>query len=563
MAYKFQLGNARLGGQVSANGLDAQDANVTNVGDVAVDSLSADGSLITLDDNMQAATNKELQFRSGVNKILSPAAMELVVEASASLKLQVDGNAIMELDEFGIVAKQDIQMSGSAKLAYPDSASGKILVGDGNGYAPQAVSGDATLASNGALTIANTAIESGMLNNNVISGQTALGGASAAQADELLFSDAGTLKKITFSNLEDSIFANVSGDIGIAAGGAATISANAVEGSMLNNNAISGRTSLGATADQGDELLISDGGTLKKITVSNLEDTVFGNISGDATVAAGGAMTLAGAQTNVTSLKNNSLVVGAASGNDHISFATAGSILLQTNNISRITVTDTSTTIAGDLIVNGTTTTVNSTSIEITGSFVFEGSSPDANETTLNVIDPTADRTISLADSAGTLVPFAATPAAGVTISATPGELNLLDGSTAVGSSITLADGDGFIVHDGGTMKTIPASDLKTYVGNSSLLDVFLKADGDTLALGFNYMADMTADGTDLFNLPGSAAVGDVVRVKAPSDCSSARIARIQRQGSHLIDGEQSIDLVSPFAAVNLVYVVANTWRVF
>ena len=313
MAYKFQLGNARLGGQVSANGLDAQDANVTNVGDVAVDSLSADGSLITLDDHMQTATNKELQFRSGVNKILSPAAMELVVEASASLKLQVDGNAIIEMDEFGIVAKQDLQMSGSAKLAYPDSASGKILIGDGNGYAPQAVSGDATLASNGALTIANTAVESGMLNNNVISGQTALGGASAAQADELLFSDAGTLKKITFSNLEDSIFENVSGDIGIAAGGAATISANAVEGSMLNNNAISGRTALGATADQGDELLISDGGTLKKITVSNLEDTVFGNISGDATVAAGGAMTLAGAQTNVSSLKHASLVVGAAS----------------------------------------------------------------------------------------------------------------------------------------------------------------------------------------------------------------------------------------------------------
>ena len=40
---------------------------------------------------------------------------------------------------------------------------------------------------------------------------------------------------------------------------------------------------------------------------------MFGNISGDATVAAGGAMTLAGAQTNVTSLKNASLVVGAAS----------------------------------------------------------------------------------------------------------------------------------------------------------------------------------------------------------------------------------------------------------
>ena len=65
-------------------------------------------------------------------------------------------------------------------------------------------------------------------------------------------------------------------------------------------------------------------------------------------------------------------------------------------------------------------------------------------------------------------------------------------------------------------MKTIPASDLKTYVGNSSLVDVALKADGDTLATGFNYMADMSADGTDVFNLPASPAVGDVVRVKAP-----------------------------------------------
>ena len=129
------MGNARLGGQVSANGLDAQDANVTNVGDVAVDSLSADGSLITLDDHMQTTTNKELQFRSGVNKILSPAAMELVVEASASLKNSK--LMAMPLSRWTnlIVAKQDLQMSGSAKLAYPDSASGKILIGDGNGYA--------------------------------------------------------------------------------------------------------------------------------------------------------------------------------------------------------------------------------------------------------------------------------------------------------------------------------------------------------------------------------------------------------------------------------------------
>ena len=56
----------------------------------------------------------------------------------------------------------------------------------------------------------------------------------------------------------------------------------------------------------------------------------------------------------------------------------------------------------------------------------------------------------------------------GATVTTT--ELNLLDGNTSVGGSITLADADGLIVNDAGTMKTIPASDVKTYVGGSKLV---------------------------------------------------------------------------------------------
>jgi len=54
----------------------------------------------------------------------------------------------------------------------------------------------------------------------------------------------------------------------------------------------------------------------------------------------------------------------------------------------------------------------------------------------------------------------------GATVTAS--ELNLLDGDTSVGGSITLADADGFIVNDNGTMKTIPASDVKTYAAGSA-----------------------------------------------------------------------------------------------
>ena len=52
-----------------------------------------------------------------------------------------------------------------------------------------------------------------------------------------------------------------------------------------------------------------------------------------------------------------------------------------------------------------------------------------------------------------------------VLVEATAAELSLLDGGSTVGSSITIADTDGFIVNNGGVTKLIPALDLKTYAG--------------------------------------------------------------------------------------------------
>lgn len=48
-------------------------------------------------------------------------------------------------------------------------------------------------------------------------------------------------------------------------------------------------------------------------------------------------------------------------------------------------------------------------------------------------------------------------------VNASATELNLLDGGTDVGESITISDADGFIIKVGENMKTIPASDIKTY----------------------------------------------------------------------------------------------------
>jgi len=48
------------------------------------------------------------------------------------------------------------------------NTSGHILVADGTNYNPVAVSGDITMASNGAVTIASTAVETGMIADNQV-----------------------------------------------------------------------------------------------------------------------------------------------------------------------------------------------------------------------------------------------------------------------------------------------------------------------------------------------------------------------------------------------------------
>ena len=74
--------------------------------------------------------------------------------------------------------------------------------------------------------------------------------------------------------------------------------------------------------------------------------------------------------------------------------------------------------------------------------------------------------TVATVEDNGTFnVPASKLAIGGTAVTSTAAELNLLDGGTSVGSSITVADADGFIVNDGGTMKTIPATDLSTYVG--------------------------------------------------------------------------------------------------
>jgi hypothetical protein len=118
--------------------------------------------------------------------------------------------------------------------------------------------------------------------------------------------------------------------------------------------------------------------------------------------------------------------------------------------------------------------TIDTGSSTITTTGLISGGSLDIDNVLINgtTIGHTDDTDlITLADGLVTVageLSLTTLDIGGTNVTSTAAELNLLDGGTSVGGSITVADADGFVVNDGGTMKTIPASDIKTYASGSS-----------------------------------------------------------------------------------------------
>ena len=161
-------------------------------------------------------------------------------------------------------------------------------------------------------------------------------------------------------------------------------------------------------------------------------------------------------------------------GNVKIGVTAAGEIDTSSGNLTidsaggTVTIDD-NLTVSGDLTVSGTTTTVNSTTVEIQNAFKFEGATADAHETTLTTIDPTADRTIKLPNVDGTIPVLAAESSTQIT--ATPAEINVLDGITSTVAELNILDG-----------VTATAAEINALDGITSTVAELNIVDGDTSA---------------------------------------------------------------------------------
>ena len=227
--FSGSAGNVAFGDIAAAGDVSVGD-DLTLGSDAAVLNFGADSDVSlthVADTALLLNSSRQLQFGDSGTYIHQSAdgVLDLVSDTEIEINATtIDINGNVEISGDLTVSGDDITMG--------TNTSGHVMVADGTNFNPVAISGDISIAANGAVTIASTAVETSMI---------------AADA-------------ITEAKIAD----------------------NAVENEHINDNVISGQTALTSGLATTDELLISDGGTIKRMDVSLILDTS----SADATALA-------------------------------------------------------------------------------------------------------------------------------------------------------------------------------------------------------------------------------------------------------------------------------------
>ena len=360
--YVATLANATNGGSTIANGSAEGGAatftlNLNDLAAAAVD-VSAD-SIAIIDANDSNGSKKEsiADFVAGIaGDGLSASEGQLSISETGDISAVTAGAGLSGGGSSGAVSLA-IDLSEFSAVTPANGDSFLTLDSDGSTEQLTTTTALATLFAGSGLTATNSVIAVDTLN------QDTTGNAATATALE-------TARNFTTTG--DVVVASTSFDGTGNFTAAATIQANAVEGSMLNNNVISGQTDIGAAIASGDEILISDNGTLRRSDIDRVATLFAGSglaaSEASISIGAGTGIDVASEEISVdvsdfmTNGSNNRIVTatGADAMNAEANLTFDGSTLDVTGDI----------TVSGNLDVNGTLTTIDTTNLAIKDQFI-------------------------------------------------------------------------------------------------------------------------------------------------------------------------------------------------
>jgi hypothetical protein len=311
-------------------------------------------------------------------------ALDATTEATIESAIDTLGN----LTAASSLATVGTLNSGAISSGFGNIDNGTSTLNTGNATVDNFTNNSAVADSHitGSITGSFTGDGSGLTGVTAAVDIDSLSAAAIAQTDLLIFSDAGTESKITFSDFEDTIFGAVSGDATIAAGGALTIANGSVENDMLAGSIANAKLANSAITIAGTSTSL--GGS---ITAAAIVDEL-GVFSGSAQVDHDAATNFVANEhidhTSVTLTAGNGLTgggdistnrsfaVGAGTGvtvnaNDIAigqDVATSANVTFATASITQ------DLTVGGDLVVQGTQTSVNTANLLVEDRFILMNS---------------------------------------------------------------------------------------------------------------------------------------------------------------------------------------------
>jgi len=326
-----------------------------------------------------------------------------------------------------------------------------------------------------------------------------------------------------------------------------------VDGAITNSSTIVSTGKI--TADAGIDIdNFNIDGTTIALSSGNMTLDVAGNVTIDAdggtvtfadagsslgTITSSGYSGTSAVATTVTITDNENtnenntvvFVAGADADGGNVGLESDGNL---TYNPS------TGTLSATNISVSGTLSTVDSVTMSANNAVVFEGATADAHETTLTVVDPTADRTITLPNQSGT-VPVLAV-ASNTAVTSTPEELNVLDGITAVVGELNALDIGSTAVGTAVASKAVILDSNKDYTGIRNLT---ITGELDAATLDISGAIDVAGTSNlDVVDIDGAVDMASTLQVDGIATFTGIPIAET---GLSVKNGSTTAGFVSFF----------------